>query len=178
MSVCHTTRQAGWVGELIARQGARMSRRIGCKLLIAIAAGLLGVLPASACDGCACGGAGYGYYGYGPSWGYSSAYVRGAGVQSCTGRRLCPRSPRLLFRSCLQWILRARLRLRLLPLGRLRLARTLVDCYRLQPARSQSAVMEGSIAQHAASARARRLADARTPTELATAEKPPLCGKF
>jgi hypothetical protein len=52
-----------------------MSRRIWCKLLIVGAAAVLGTLPASACDGCACGGAGYGYYGYGPSWGYSSAYV-------------------------------------------------------------------------------------------------------
>jgi hypothetical protein len=49
--------------------------RIGSKLVIAGAVGMLSALPASACDGCACGGGGYGYYGYGPSFGYSSAYV-------------------------------------------------------------------------------------------------------
>ena len=49
-----------------------MYRRNCCKLLLAGVAGMLGALPASACDGRACGGAGYGYYG--PSWGYSSAY--------------------------------------------------------------------------------------------------------
>lgn len=52
-----------------------MYTRIGAKLLILAAAGMLGVLPASACEGCDCAGAGYGYYGYAPSWGYSSAYV-------------------------------------------------------------------------------------------------------
>ena len=50
-----------------------MYSRIECKLLIAGVTAMLGAMPASACDGCACG-AGYGYYGYGPSWGYSSAY--------------------------------------------------------------------------------------------------------
>jgi len=52
-----------------------MYGRIGSKLLSAAAAGILGALPASACEGCACAGAGYGYYGSGPSWGYGSAYV-------------------------------------------------------------------------------------------------------
>lgn len=51
-----------------------MYKRIWSMLAIAGATGMLGGLPAFACDGCACGGGGYGYYGYGPSWGYSSAY--------------------------------------------------------------------------------------------------------
>ena len=50
-----------------------MYGRIGCKLLIAGIIGIFAAVPASACDGCACG-AGYSYYGYGPAWGYSSAY--------------------------------------------------------------------------------------------------------
>ena len=75
-----------------------MHRRIGSKLLVATAAGLLGgVLPASACDGCACGGAGYGYYGYGPSWGYSSAYVVAPAFNPAPVVAFVPTAPRVYY---------------------------------------------------------------------------------
>ncbi|HJZ33376.1 MAG TPA: hypothetical protein VKF35_19810 [Hyphomicrobiaceae bacterium] len=51
-----------------------MNRRVLSTVAMATTVGMLGTLPASACDSCGCGGAGYGYYGYGPSWGYSSTY--------------------------------------------------------------------------------------------------------
>ena len=102
-----------------------MYRRIGSKLLIAAAAGMLGALPASACDGCACGGAGYGYYGYGPSWGYSSAYVV---APACSRGRLRSRGTApVLFAARLQCLLRTELWLRLLAIGRLWLAWTMVE---------------------------------------------------
>jgi hypothetical protein len=74
-----------------------MHRRIGSKLLIATAAGLLGVLPASACEGCACGGAGYGYYGHAPSWGYSSAYVVAPAFNPAPVVAFVPTAPRVYY---------------------------------------------------------------------------------
>jgi hypothetical protein len=97
-----------------------MYRRIGSKLLIATAAGLLSVLPASACDGCACGGAGYGYYG--------QCLRGGTGVQPRPrGRLRSGRPARLLFASPLQCLLCPELRLWILAIGWLRLAWALVD---------------------------------------------------
>lgn len=64
-------------------------------LLIAAAAGMLGALPASACDGCACGGASYGHYGYGPSWGYSSAYVLAPAFNPVPVVAFVPAAPRV-----------------------------------------------------------------------------------
>ena len=105
-----------------------MYRRIGSMLLIAAAAGMLGALPASACDGCACGGAGYGYYGYGPSWGYSSAYVVAPAFNPAPVVAFVPAAPRVYYSgACLRCLLRAELRLRLLAIGWIRLAWTLVD---------------------------------------------------
>jgi hypothetical protein len=48
-----------------------MRRPIRTKLAIAGVVGVLSGLPALACDDV---GVGSGYYGYGPSWGYNSAY--------------------------------------------------------------------------------------------------------
>src|SRR5262245_64492212 len=95
----------GQVTRLIAvsiktlRQGVRpMYWRIGSKLVIAGAVGILSALPASACDGCACGGgAGYGYYGYGPSWGYSSAYVVPPAFNPAPVVAFVPAAPRVYY---------------------------------------------------------------------------------
>jgi hypothetical protein len=92
----HTSGSLAREAEIETRS-ARMYRRIGSKLLIAAAAGMLGVLPASACDGCACGGAGYGYYGYGPSWGYSSAYVVAPAFNPAPVVAFVPAAPRVYY---------------------------------------------------------------------------------
>jgi hypothetical protein len=70
--------------------------RIGSKLVIAGAVGMLSALPASACDGCACGG-GYGYYGYGPSFGYSSAYVVPPAFNPAPVVAFVPAAPRVYY---------------------------------------------------------------------------------
>jgi hypothetical protein len=69
--------------------------RIGSKLVIA-GFGMLSALPASACDGCACGG-GYGYYGYGPSFGYSSAYVVPPAFNPAPVVAFVPAAPRVYY---------------------------------------------------------------------------------
>jgi hypothetical protein len=92
----HTSGSLARTAEIETRSG-RMYTRIGSKLLIAAAAGMLGVLPASACDGCACGGAGYGYYGYGPSWGYSSAYVVAPALNPAPVVAFVPAAPRVYY---------------------------------------------------------------------------------
>ena len=70
--------------------------RIGSKLVIAGAVGMLSALPASACDGCACGG-GYGYYGYGPSFGYNSAYVVPPAFNPAPVVAFVPAAPRVYY---------------------------------------------------------------------------------
>jgi len=70
--------------------------RIGSKLIIAGVVGCLSALPALACDGCACGG-GYGYYGYGPSLGYSSAYVVGPAFNPAPVVAFIPAAPRVYY---------------------------------------------------------------------------------
>jgi hypothetical protein len=92
----HTSGSLARTAEIETRSG-RMYTRIGSKLLIAAATGMLGVLPASACDGCACGGAGYGYYGYGPSWGYSSAYVVAPALNPAPVVAFVPAAPRVYY---------------------------------------------------------------------------------
>jgi hypothetical protein len=71
-----------------------MYRRIGSMLLIAGAIGMLDTGPASACDGCACGGA-YGYYG--PSSGYSSAYVVAPAFNPAPVVAFVPAAPRVYY---------------------------------------------------------------------------------
>ena len=74
-----------------------MYRRIWSKLLIAGVAAMSGALPASACDGCACGGAGYAYYGYGPSWGSSSAYYVAPAFNPAPVVAFVPAAPRVYY---------------------------------------------------------------------------------
>jgi hypothetical protein len=71
-----------------------MDRQIGSPLVIAVAVGMLSAGPAAACDGCACGGS-YSYHGYGPSWGYSSAYVVAPAFNPAPVVAIVPAAPRV-----------------------------------------------------------------------------------